>query len=113
MIPGKFYDRDKKDRWYISLYWWIYRSIRDNYRLDRKIKWFYQRRVRGFDDMELWNLNFALSRHILPRLKAFRNLPLNGYPSNLISEDNICEYTDERDFEIWLSILDKLILAFQ
>ena len=43
MIPGKFYDRDKKDRWYISLYWWIYRSIRDNYRLDRKIKWFYQR----------------------------------------------------------------------
>jgi hypothetical protein len=59
-----------------------------------------QRRVRGFDDTELWSLDHSLAKLILPRLKAFRN-GVYAYPCDLSSHKE------------WQTILDKMIDAFE
>jgi len=66
----------------------------------RKVKYKKQRRTRGFDDSEVWNLDCSLARYILPRLKRFKKIT-HGHPSSLES------------FEAWKEILDKMILSFQ
>ena len=64
----------------------------------REIKYAYQRMIRGFDDSELWSLDTALARHILPRLRAFK-AGTCGHPSDLTEQE-------------WDEILDKMINAF-
>lgn len=66
----------------------------------REIEYSKQRKERGFDSSELWNLDSTITEFILPRLKAFRE-SLCGYPSCL------------SDIEEWENILDKIIVAFQ
>jgi len=66
----------------------------------RTIKHFVQRRIRGFDDSELWSLDHSLAKLILPRLKYFRNYA-PGFPGCLSSEKE------------WEEILDKMIAAFE
>lgn len=65
----------------------------------RKLRFFIQRRIRGWDDSETWSLDSSLARIILPRLKRFRELTI-AHPSNH-SEDE------------WNEILDKIIAAFE
>lgn len=36
----------------------------------RHAQWALQRRMRGFDDRELWSLDISMARWLLPRLKA-------------------------------------------
>lgn len=58
---------------------------------DKRLKKFKKQRIeRGFDDSELWNLDFTIAKFILPRLKAFK----------------------ESGHGIELEIIDKIILAF-
>ena len=62
---------------------WLYNLIKVlnplNWR--RPIKFFFQRRFRGFDDSETWNLDTSFYMWLLPRLKRFQEL--NGcYPNN-------------------------------
>lgn len=38
---------------------------------NRQNKWKKQRKKRGFDDTELWNLDVTIAQFILPRMKAF------------------------------------------
>lgn len=47
--------------------------------LRRRWTWFWQRRTRGFDNRELWNLDATVARFTLPRLKAYRK-QLHCYP---------------------------------
>lgn len=64
------------------------------------IKMWWQRRTRGFDDTELWDLDDTIARFVLPRLKAFRNYT-KGYPQDFSS------------FEEWQAAIDKMIRAHE
>lgn len=65
----------------------------------RQKKWTKQRKERGFDDTELWNLDCTLIKFLIPRLKAFK-AKLYSFP---------CQIT----LEEWEQILDKMIKGFE
>lgn len=65
----------------------------------RRIKHWWQRRTRGWDDSDTWSLDFTIAKFVLPRLKRFREIDF-GHPSN----------TSE---EAWYKILDKMIYAME
>jgi hypothetical protein len=66
-----------------------------------KIKWFFQKLIRGYSDCDLWNLHDIIIKFILPRLKAFRNMKRYGYPSDL------------KNGKEWNIILDKIIWSLE
>ena len=66
--------------------------------LKRRIKFLKQRLTRGFSDEELWNLDWTLAEHILPRLKAFK-VYHGAYPPDLTPEK-------------WNKKLSEMIWAF-
>lgn len=74
----------------IPSYW---RSLKQN------IKFFEQRRTRGWDDSDTWNLDTTFAMFIIPRLKRLKELT-NGYPSDLT-------------WKKWHNILDKMIVGFE
>ena len=45
------------------------------------IKWFLQRKSRGFDDREIWNIDETFYKWLLPRLKIFSEKTV-CYPDN-------------------------------
>lgn len=49
------------------------------YLIRRAVKHWWQRRIRGWDDTDTWNLDIATAKFLAPRLKLFRELN-NGYP---------------------------------
>ena len=67
----------------------------------------------GFPNSEIWNLDYNLARHILPRLRRFRELH-SGIPGSFIScyecED---DKTFKADLKRWEDCIDKMILAFE
>lgn len=65
----------------------------------RSIKFWWQRRTRGWDDSETWSLDASLAKLIIPRLKRFREVTI-AYPHELT-------------FKEWQSILDKMIDSFE
>ncbi len=66
------------------------------FRLKRKIKFFFQRLFRGFDDSDTWDLQDTFHRWLLPRLKRFRDITC-GYP--------ICY----KSYEQWVKELNKRV----
>jgi hypothetical protein len=70
------------------------------YRVCRKVKFFWQRRCRGWDDSETWSLDYTIARFILPRLRRFKEVN-DGVPVNIGSLDE------------WNLIIDKIIFAFE
>ena len=72
-------------------------EITENDELKEKYK--QQRIERGFDDSELWNLDYTIASFVLPRLKRFKELN-TGYPA-ILTEDS------------WDKILDTMIEAFE
>ena len=69
------------------------------FRPKRTIKYFFQRRLRGWDDSDTWSIPYTTAKLLLPRMKRFKILA-NGYPMDMTVEE-------------WYVILDKIILAFQ
>ena len=69
------------------------------FKVTRWIRFFYQRRARGWDDSETWALDTSLSRLIVPRLKRFKELN-DGFPAEL---------TEQK----WNEILDEIIWSFE
>ena len=67
----------------------------------RHKRWAKQRRTRGFDDTELWNLDSTLVKFLLPRLKAFKAGTGGKVHSGSL--------TDEE----WAKILDQMIKGFE
>lgn len=49
------------------------------YLLKRKIRFFFQKLIRGFDDSDTWDLEEAFYRWLLPRLKRFSEIT-SAYP---------------------------------
>ena len=67
-----------------------------------------QRLERGFDNTELWNLDYTLAEFLLPRLKAFREQTF-GCPGCFV--DDYEPYEDGMDK--WYAILDEMIWALE
>lgn len=78
----------------------------------RELTFFFQRRIRGFDDSAMWSLDETILRFTLPRLKAFRNLrngegPM-GYPIDFdISPDSHANHVE------WMKTVDKMIWSME
>lgn len=79
----------------------------DFYRIKREIKWFFEKIFKGYNRVELWDLEYYLAKMILKRLKAFRAMDRMGVPGNFVKEDG------EPDSDAWDETLDKMIFAFQ
>lgn len=84
--------------------WWDIENFFINWlspnRWYRRIKFFLQRLIRGFDDSETWEMDMTFFNWIYPRLKRFKELS-NGYPE---------EY---ESFEDWIKELDKRIIQLE
>lgn len=66
----------------------------------RKIKFFLQRLIRGWDDSDTWSLDYTLCKWLLPRLKRFRELQ-NGWPADFETQEE------------WNVVLDKIEKSIQ
>lgn len=66
----------------------------------RDLKWWFQKKRRGWSDKEIWNLDNTIVEWLVPRLKEFKKIT-QGYPGNLES------------FEQWQDILDEMIFGFE
>jgi hypothetical protein len=75
----------------------MFRWVRD---LWWRAKWWFQRRLRGWDDRDTWSLDVAIARFTLPRLKAMRDGVI-GFPAHLA------------DMGAWQRILDDIIYAME
>lgn len=60
-----------------------------------------QRKLRGFDDSEIWNFDITLAKFIIPRLERFKQV-CDGYP--------YCD--DVKSFQDWITVLNKIIASF-
>ena len=71
--------------------------------LQLAIKCWFQRRIWGFDDKDVFNLDTHFSKLIVPRLKRFKHkiAKRGGYPMELES------------MEEWLGIIDEMIAGFE
>jgi len=67
--------------------------------IKRSIKFYLQRKKRGWDDGDTWSLDLTIAEFILPRLKRFREVTC-GYPGDLSEEK-------------WDKILSQMIEAFE
>jgi hypothetical protein len=67
--------------------------------IKRSIKHWVQRRLRGWDDSDTWDMSLATSKLLVPRLIRFKQLN-NGIPHDL---------TEAK----WNKILDEMIWTFQ
>lgn len=66
----------------------------------RLVRFFFQRRRRGFDESELWSLYSTIARFVEPRLRAFIDTyEARSYPCDLTPEE-------------WRSKLEKMHRAF-
>lgn len=85
-------------------YWESFEKHADGIRdLPLHLKWFWQRRTRGFDDRDLWNLDNTIIQFIYPRLKVFRDWQCeHGY-----------SYPSDLDPASWLEVLNKMTKAFE
>jgi len=71
----------------------------------RKLRFFWQRLTRGWDESETWSLDYTVARFIIPRLKFFRD-NLHGHPDRTPSGKPLT-------FEGWQEIIDKMIFSFE
>lgn len=85
---------------------------------------FIQRRIRGFDDSDLWSLDHTILKFTLPRLQRFREIERAGWPGpeqmyNLPYEEvealpeNERDALNKRSLEEWDRMLDKMIRAIE
>ena len=68
-------------------------------KIKRGIKWFWQRKTRGWDDREIYSLDITIAQFIIPRLKFYHD-NYGGCPSGL---------TEEK----WKEIVGKILHTFE
>lgn len=67
--------------------------------IQRPVKFFWQRRTRGWDDSETWNLDVTMARFLGPRLRRLKELQ-RGHPTGITEEE-------------WNTILDKILWSLE
>lgn len=76
------------------------------YNIILQVKFFFQRMFRGYSDDEVWDLDNAILRFTLPRLKKLRETT-QSFPCNFIEENT------EEGWDKWKVMLDKMIHAIE
>jgi hypothetical protein len=84
-------------------------------RLKKHIRWFVQRKLRGFDDRDTWSLDTTIAKFVSPRLKRYRYF-ITGvkYPKRVKTEQVKCfpsQYEDKGVLK-WIEDVDSMIVAF-
>ena len=77
--------------------WIIYYKYCD---VKRRLISNYQRMRYGVSDSECWNLDYTITKFILPRLKHYRKINVNSHPPDITSEQ-------------WHQIVDEMIWTFE
>jgi len=77
--------------------------------LMRSIKFFWQRRTRGFDDSELWSLDYTCAKLMAPRIRAF----IDQYGGRSVPCDMDENISFEDRSKAWVEILEKIYRAFK
>lgn len=78
------------------------------------LKHFWQRRTRGFDDTELWGLDWTFIKYMLPRLKAFHASKIHGYPVGIAVDFRIEE--DALGYvglAVWKGVIAQMIWSME
>jgi hypothetical protein len=70
----------------------IAHAIKDN---PRQKVWRKQRKKRGFDDTEVWNLHYTMYQFMIPRLERFRDITIS-FPS----AETVESYNEKLNFII-------------
>jgi len=70
----------------------IAHTIKDN---PRQKAWRKQRKKRGFDDTEVWNLHYTMYQFMIPRLERFRDITIS-FPST----ETVESYNEKLNFII-------------
>lgn len=65
----------------------------------RSVRFWWQRRTRGWDDSETWGLDSTIAKWTLPRLRRFRELNF-GHPGDMTMEE-------------WNSTIDDMIYGLE
>lgn len=80
----------------------------------RHLKWWWQRRTRGWDDRDLWSLDYTLAKWILPRLIEFQKVSI-GIP--IMNDIDFNLDGTVKDYKVseqkWYTAQGKMIKAFQ
>jgi hypothetical protein len=63
--------------------------------IQRPVKFWWQRRTRGWDDSELWSLDATIAKFVRPRLARLKEIK-HGYP---------CDLTEQE----WDIVVDKML----
>ena len=61
-----------------------------------------------FPDVDVFNLDYAISRFALPRLKKLIDYDIHGVPARFSDENK----TDKENLEAWRDVLKKIQVAF-
>ena len=90
------------------------------------VHFFFQRRIRGFDDSELWSLDYTILRFILPRLQRYREKERFGWPGPIsvlgLDMDEFAfqelpeaerSALDKKSQEEWELMLGKMVRAIE
>jgi hypothetical protein len=91
------------------------------WRIKQAIKWWFQRRTRGFDDSDMWGLDYSLAKLILPRLQVFYKRAqdpriISGYPIDLDPcYPSECNQNHDPNvaYKNWLKILKDMCYSFE
>ena len=76
------------------------------------IRHWWQRQTWGFDETEIWSLDYTIIKFVYPRLKFFREGNYGGmpkHPTELDAEGFPRHLTSEE----WEGILDEMLEGFQ
>lgn len=79
-----------------DIFWAIIRAIRD-WRPKRAIKYWWQRRTRGWDDKDTWSLDITFLEWFLPRVKRLHEIRKGWFT------------LEPKDIEEW----DEMIAGFE
>lgn len=68
-----------------------------------KLNFWLQRRIRGWDDSDTWNLAYPIATFALPRMKRYREF--------VVDENCVAGHPGQITHQEWIEIIDKVIYS--
>lgn len=103
----------KKIYYYLCSKYWDWTNVYNKFpghHLMKDIHWILQKVFKGYNDCDLWALDYHLAKLILKRLKAFKQMERSGYPVPVSENPKNIEIKNEDD---WEKVLDDMIEGFE